>query len=100
MRQSQTRHLVSTVKKILATCIFLFATSAGAQNTSLCDLNADGQINIVDVQLATNMALGLVPCTASVVAAGVCDLTVVQRVTNAALGQTCVTGLVSAHSVA
>ena len=46
------------------------------------------------------MALGLIPCTATVYAAGVCNSVMVDRVTNAALGQTCVTGIPSGHSVA
>jgi hypothetical protein len=91
---------LATLKHVFAAGCFLLYESAGAQTTSPCDLNGDGQVNIVDVQLATNMALGLIPCTATVEAAGVCDLVVVQRVTNAALGQTCVTGLPAGHNVA
>ena len=54
-----------------------------------CDLNQDGSVNIVDVQWATNMALGLIGCTANLNGAGVCNIIVVQRVINAALGGTC-----------
>lgn len=57
-----------------------------------CDLNQDGAVNIVDVQLATNMALGKLACTANIVAPGVCNDEVVQRVKDTALGGTCVTG--------
>jgi hypothetical protein len=58
-----------------------------------CDLNQDGAVNILDIQLAVDMALGTVPCTANVTSAGVCDIVLVQRVTNAALTGSCVTGL-------
>ena len=58
-----------------------------------CDLNQDGAVNIFDIQLAVNMALGTVPCTANVTSASVCDMVLVQRVTNAALTGNCLTGL-------
>ena len=89
-----------TFKHVFAAGLFLSYSSARAQTYSACDLNQDGQVNIVDVQLATNMVLGVIPCTATVEAPGVCDLVVVQRITNAALGQTCVTGLPAGHNVA
>jgi hypothetical protein len=57
-----------------------------------CDLNQDATVNAVDVALATNMSIGLLPCTANIAGAGVCNVIVVQRVTNAAMGGTCVTG--------
>jgi hypothetical protein len=64
---------------------------------SACDLNLDGSVNIVDVQLGVNMTLGLAPCTANINGAGVCNVVTVQRVINAGLGGTCQTD--SAHSV-
>lgn len=67
---------------------------------SACDLNHDGTVNIVDVQTATNMLLGSIPCTANIAGPGVCNIVVVQRVTNAALGAACVTdGGTAQHSV-
>lgn len=63
-----------------------------ARSQSACDLNGDGAVNVVDVQLATNMALGLGECTASITGEGVCNIAVVQRVVNAALGGSCATG--------
>jgi len=69
-----------------------------AQAINACDLNADGKVNILDVQLATNMAIGLAPCTANVTSPAVCDTNVVNRIVAAALGGSCVTGL-RAHSV-
>jgi hypothetical protein len=63
-----------------------------------CDLNADGVVNIADVQDAINMALGTSPCAADLMGVGVCDVVVVQRVITAALGGSCVVG--TPHSVA
>jgi hypothetical protein len=56
---------------------------------SPCDLNQDGTVNAADVQLAVNMALGSVPCKANIDGAGVCNVAIVQRVINAAMGQAC-----------
>jgi hypothetical protein len=67
----------------------------GAANA--CDLNSDGSVNTVDVQLIVNMTLGISACTASVVGAGVCNVVVVQRIVNAALGSGCVVD--TGHSV-
>jgi hypothetical protein len=80
--------------------VFLIATSAMAQSVPAnpCDLNSDGVVNVADITLAVNMALGASTCTANVEGPGVCDVVVVQRVTNAALGGTCVTG--NPHTVA
>jgi hypothetical protein len=57
-----------------------------------CDFNNDGTVNVQDVQLAIDMALGLSTCTANIDGAGVCNVIVVQRVINTALGGPCVTG--------
>ena len=77
----------------------LFFSISGWAQTSPCDLVAPfGTVDASDVQAAINMALGTSSCTANIVAAGVCNVVVVQRVINASLGQACVTG--SGHSVA
>jgi hypothetical protein len=52
-------------------------------------LNHDGTVNGADVQLAIAMALGSVPCSANIGGTGVCNVAVVQRVINAAMGQAC-----------
>lgn len=80
--------------------IFLLSQPAkaapGAQ--SPCDLNADGVVNYLDVQLAVSMSLGSPACTANVYGANVCNAVVVQRVINASLnGGTCMVG--NAHTV-
>ena len=70
--------------------ITLFVVPAG---NGTCDLNADKAVNVVDVQLAINQALALVPCTtADLQHNGQCNVIDVQRVVNAALGGACVTG--------
>jgi hypothetical protein len=58
-----------------------------------CDLNSDQTVNSADVQLAVDMTLGRVaPCTANILGAGVCNVAVVQRVTNAVTGGSCAVG--------
>ena len=54
-----------------------------------CDLNRDGLVNSVDVQLASRMASGSMPCSAAVAGIGVCNATVVNRVALAASGAAC-----------
>ena len=61
-----------------------------------CDLSGDGVVDSVDVNLAVNMSLGLLPCTANIAGPGVCSAVTVQRVTNAALsGGACLAHWVS-----
>jgi len=77
------------------------AAASGTSPSNACDLAAPyGTIDTSDVQAAINMTLGISPCTANIGGAGVCNAAVVQRVVNAALGGTCVTGYgVVAHYV-
>lgn len=77
----------------LAILLGLFAVARGPALAQInaCDLNNDGTVNAVDVQLAVNMALGTAPCTTNIDGAGVCNVVVLQRVINAALGSPCVT---------
>ncbi|MEO8663740.1 MAG: hypothetical protein ABI693_35110 [Bryobacteraceae bacterium] len=52
-----------------------------------------GTVDAADILAATNMTLGISPCTANIAGAGVCNVAVVQRVINASLpGGVCVTG--------
>ena len=71
----------------VAVGLLLLPISAWAKAANACDLNQDGSVNIVDVQLAVHMALGSAPCTSTVLGAGVCNVVVVQRVTNAVLAE-------------
>ena len=68
--------------------VFFSALSAVGQ-TNACDINGDGAVNVVDVQLTTDMYLGTMPCTANVAGQGVCTAQVVQTIVNTALGGTC-----------
>jgi hypothetical protein len=67
-----------------STASFRIASSGGGA----CDLNKDGQVNVVDVQLAVNMDLGVLSCPSSV-NGGVCSSALVQQILNAALGEGC-----------
>lgn len=64
-----------------------------------CDLDSNGAVTSSDMNSAVNMSLGLAPCTANILGAGVCNVVVVQRVVNAALGGSCVVGSVISHAV-
>jgi hypothetical protein len=78
----------------LSASLWLFSPSAvQAQALNACDLTGNGVVDALDVESAVNMALGLVSCTANVAGSGVCNIVVVQRVTNAALGGTCLAGV-------
>ena len=57
--------------------------------TSPCDLNSDGSVNVLDVQLMVSQALGTTACTNRLDGAAACDVIDVQRVVNAALGGAC-----------
>jgi hypothetical protein len=77
----------------LAAGLCLLSSSGWAQiQKDACDLNSDGVDNSADVTLAVNMDIGLAPCTADIVGINLCNVVVVQRVTNAALGGACVAG--------
>ena len=77
-----------------STVSFKAAGSGGGTPISACDLAPPfGIVDTSDVQAAINMALGVSPCTANIVGAGICNVVMVQRVINASLpGGTCVTG--------
>jgi len=55
-----------------------------------CDLNGDGSVNTLDVQIGINQAIGTAACTNGDLSAdGLCNIIDVQRLVNAALGQSC-----------
>jgi hypothetical protein len=69
------------------------ALGGGGLPAKTCDLNADGVVNILDVQIAVMQATGAAPCgTADLIGNGVCSATDVQRVGTAALGGVCQVG--------
>jgi hypothetical protein len=56
-------------------------------------MNGDGQVNVIDVQLATNQALGTAACsTGDLNGDHQCTIVDVMRVVSASLGATCNTG--------
>ena len=59
-----------------------------ASGGGACDLNQDGVVNVLDVQLAVDMDIGLTPCPSNI-NGGVCNSSVVQDVLNAALTGVC-----------
>lgn len=67
----------------------VLASFPAVAQSNACDVNNDGVVNVIDVQLTTNMYLGTVPCTANIAGPGVCTPQVVQTVVNTALGGTC-----------
>ena len=70
----------------------LFTASAWAQ-INACDLVNFGTIDAADVQAAIDMSFGVRTCPSAlnIAGTGVCNVIVVQRVVNAALGGPCVT---------
>jgi hypothetical protein len=83
---------------LVVAALLLSSASSWAQGAlNACDLNADGVVNVLDVQLAINMDLGVLICTADIEGYNVCNSDVVNRVLTAALGGACV---VTSHSAA
>lgn len=60
-----------------------------AMSFSKCDLNEDGGINVADVQLIIDEALGVAPAIDDMNGDGVVNVADVQIVINAALGLGC-----------
>ena len=80
---------ILTLAVTAALALPLLAVKAG----NPCDLAApNGVVDAADVQAAINMTLGVQPCTANIAGGVLCNVAVVQRVINAALGGTCQTG--------
>ena len=77
-------------------CSSTVSFKAASSGGSACDLNQDGAVNVIDVQLAVNIDIGSLSCPPDV-DGGVCGSNLVQQVLAAALGEGC-TATVS-HSV-
>ena len=61
--------------------------------TSMCDLNGDGVVNVADVQLGIDQALGILPCTtADLQQNGQCNVVDIQRLLVAAQTGVCTIG--------
>src|SRR5215470_12598860 len=69
--------------------LLLIAVRSIMAQVSPCDLNADGKVDVVDVQLAINQSMGAAACTNGNLAHDGCTATDVQIVTTAALGGAC-----------
>jgi hypothetical protein len=68
-------------------------TSIAGSGQPSCDLNADGYVNVLDVQLATNQTLGYAACgSADLNGDGKCTIVDVQRIISASLGAACYLG--------
>ncbi len=77
--------------------VFLLPLSLLHGAGSLCDLNNDGQVNVVDVQLAISQSEGTTPCgSADLNLNGKCDAVDILRFINASLGQACAAAQVPA----
>ena len=63
-------------------------TNTATASVGACDLNKDGVVNVVDVQVAVNIDLGVVSCPVDI-NGGVCGSTLVQQTLSAALGEGC-----------
>jgi hypothetical protein len=69
------------------------STSTTGSSTSACDLNHDGVVNVLDVQISINQVIGTAPCTnADLIGSGVCTVVDVQRVINAVNTGVCKVG--------
>jgi hypothetical protein len=69
------------------------SNASGPAPVSSCDLNGDGVVNILDVQLAISQALGTAACTnADLQHNGQCNIVDIQRIIFASLGGTCKLG--------
>ena len=87
--------MLSTLRNVLGSDFeavydsLLLVTGDSAQGAS-CDLNDDGIVNILDVQIGVNAALGSVTCGLGDLDGNHrCDIVDVQRLITAALGSAC-----------
>jgi len=69
--------------------LLVFVIRAVSAQTSPCDVNKDGVVNIADVQTEINEALGVTACTTPLSGNNTCSVVDVQIIITAALGGTC-----------
>ena|SRR5579871_1317979 len=74
--------------KMCVAAMAILSQAAWGQ-TATCDLNGDGNVNVVDVQLVTNQEIGVVSCTANIGGVLGCTDSARQVVIKAALGGGC-----------
>jgi len=83
----------SAFEAVDASSLMLDSNSGLARQLVTCDLNRDGGVDVVDVQLSVNQLLGQASCTTSDLNGdGSCTVIDLQRVVNAVLGQACRVG--------
>ncbi len=70
--------------------LLVFVIRALNAQTSPCDVNHDGVVNIADVQTEISEALGVTACTTPLSGKGTCSVVDVQIVITAALGGACI----------
>ena len=82
-----------SLKLVIGRCALLFSSSAlllqATGTTNTCDLNGDGVVNAIDVQLMVNMELGATSCATNVGDVLGCSDAARQLIIKAALGQGC-----------
>jgi hypothetical protein len=70
--------------------VILPRTLSSTPPASQCDLNSDGVVDALDVQISINKTLGLSACgSGDLTGSGTCTVVSTQRVINAALGSAC-----------
>ncbi len=69
--------------------LLVFVVHSLNAQTSPCDVNHDGVVNIADVQTEINEALGVTTCTTDLSGDAKCDVVDVQLVITSALGGAC-----------
>jgi hypothetical protein len=87
-----TNEMASPGLRVIVCCAgAILTTAAWAQHNTSCDINGDGKVNVADVQLITNMEIGLegFPCTANIGGVLGCTDSARQVVIKAALGRGC-----------
>ena len=71
----------------------MVTADSGQARANLCDVNGDGAVNVLDLQITVNAALGVVACQGKDVDGnGRCDVADVLRVQSAVQGQGCLAG--------
>ena len=81
------RHLISFAFILLLDLSVLRLTANGG---TTCDLNSNGSVDVVDLQLSINQVLGTMACTnGDLDGNGRCEVADVQRIVTAALGGVC-----------
>lgn len=66
-----------------------YSVTVNPASVSACDLNSDGSVNVVDVEIAVDVLLGSVQCPVAFTSAGACTLTT-DKISTAAFGGACV----------